>query len=132
MIFNSEDTGNKTITYIQGEHTCWVVYQRSNAFILLSKQINVISTAHLKLKCFTRSLYLIFLHYLYDFIAILRQSWFNNIPRRKTQTLTVKPDSLDGVGLSGNSKVLKLSLSSIPGRMLPSFNSISSWLLTIW
>lgn len=39
------------------------------------------------------------------------------LPRIEAQTLTVKPESLDGSGLSGNSRVLKLNRSSRPGSM---------------
>lgn len=54
-------------------------------------------------------------------------------PMTEVQTLTVKPDSVDGSGLSGKRTVLKLSLSSIPGRMsilgvlTLSLSSTSSW-----
>lgn len=49
--------------------------------------------------------------------------------------LTVKPESLDGSGMSGNSRVLKLNRSSRPGSMvilgLLSLSSASSGELDI-
>lgn len=57
------------------------------------------------------------------------------LPRTEAHTLTVKPESLDGSGLSGNSRVLKLNLSSRPGSMfilgLLSLSSASSGELAI-
>lgn len=56
---------------------------------------------------------------------------------REAQTLTVKPDSADGSGLSGNTRVLKLNLSSTPGRkpmlgMLISSLCSASSVLALW
>lgn len=46
-----------------------------------------------------------------------RLTEYEHPPMREAQMLTVKPDSVDGSGLLGNRRVLKLSLSSTPGRM---------------
>lgn len=60
---------------------------------------------------------------------------WERLPRSEAHTLTVKPESLDGSGLSGNSRVLKLNLSSRPGSMfmlgLLSLSSASSGELAV-
>ena len=72
------------------------------------------------------------------FMGTLKKFWGENVPMTEVQMLTVKPDSVDGSGLPGNSRVWKLNLSSTPGRMSmlgtlkPSLMSASSWLLAIW
>lgn len=60
------------------------------------------------------------------------------LPSRLAQTLTVKPDRLDGSVMSGNSRFLKLKRSSMPGKMpklgvlMDSLISTSSWVFAIW
>lgn len=60
---------------------------------------------------------------------------YERLPRTEAHMLTVKPERLDGSGLSGNSSVLKLNLSSRPGSMfilgLLSLSSASSGKLAI-
>lgn len=62
---------------------------------------------------------------------------YEHPPMREAQMLTVKPDSVDGSGLLGNRRVLRLNLSATPGRMpmlgvlMLSLCSTSSWVFAI-
>lgn len=64
--------------------------------------------------------------------------WQRFIPRRLAQTLTVKPDRLDGSVMSGNSRFLKLKRSSMPGKipklgvLMDSLISMSSCVFATW
>ena len=73
---------------------------------------------------------------IYSYLSQLAR--YYHLPMTEAHMLTAKPDSVDGSLLSGNKRVLKLNLSSIPGRMpilgalMPSLSSTSSWVLAMW